>query len=828
MRKKYLFLLPILALSVSGCTNGSSNSKPVEPFIETIINGGFESSTLSGWTVEYGNAYDDDSVSSVTTFSYDYDPDHNEIKIGQTGNWFLSGKGFDNSYSHGRIGAIKSNSFRLGGDGSIAVKLAGGASTRGKGTGAAIKGDSEICYFGVYRVSDDRMIAKQTNEYFIEHTEDYVDVKKYNVGVYSTDNFVDYELDLSEYIGEELYIRIVDCDKDVYYGYLSVDDIRIGGEDSQETGEYYVKTREYVEEAVAPSEYEIANGDFECGSLAGWEVLEGLAFSNEGVNHEETWWNENIPYQREGNYHYGYYKPSATGRMRSTPFILGGSGYISFKLGGCRENHLTYLSIYKVVDESTSIEVARYSHRTYWDFQFPFVPNGMRLLNLIQYIADLREYIGDTLYIEVVDNNSSPDDLACITLDSICTYYPATPTFYTEDHFEAYSMINVETEIESEYQVKNGTFEKGSLENWTIVGGDFGEVTDSYTWWVEQLPYNKKGTYMFSGIGEREANTGYIQSEPFKVGGVGKMSFMFGGGKDPRLCYISLYDASNDEELARYSNRFFHDIGLGLINKGSNLANMVQYVADISEFMDKDVYIRVNDFATNNWGLVTVDSFITYYPDLNALPESYYDAINILPTDEVVSEYQVYNGGFEKGDLSGWEFSIGGKEIGNVAYDEVWWNEWYDFNKSGTYFFSGWNEKEELTGSLTSSEFTIGGSGYISFKLGGGKHSDQCYVEIIDSTSGESLVKFSNHMFNDYMARKYYYNGRPIDLSEDGVYMANMVQYVADLSEYIGSKVKIRIVDNATSDWGLLFADEFITYYENESDLPEGVVARYE
>ena len=139
----------------------------------------------------------------------------------------------------------------------------------------------------------------QKNEYFVEHTADYVDVRKYRGGVYNTDNFYPYELDLSEYIGQEMYIRIVDNDTDVYYGYLSVDDIRIGGEDSQPAGEYFVKTRQYETEAEAPSEYEIANGDFECGSLAGWTITEGLAFSNEGVNREETWWNENISYQRE-------------------------------------------------------------------------------------------------------------------------------------------------------------------------------------------------------------------------------------------------------------------------------------------------------------------------------------------------------------------------------------------------------------------------------------------------------------------------------------------------------------------------------------------------
>ena len=831
--RKILILLPIIAMSLVGCNN-NQNQTPVthEVGTETIVNGGFETASLTGWTVEYGTAFNDDSVSSVKTFSYSYDADHKEINVSQEGNWYLSGKGFDGSFSHGRIGAIRSSKFFLGGDGSITMKLAGGALKRGKATDAASKGDTNICYVGVYTVKDDQMVAMQRNDYFMEHTEDYVDVRKYNAGVYNTDNFAEYELDLSEYIGQEMYIRIVDNDTDAYYGYISVDDIRIGGEDPQEEGEYFVKTRHYETEATAPSQYEIANGDFETGSLAGWTVTEGLAFSNEGVNAEETWWNENIPYQREGNFHYGYYKPSATGKMRSTSFKLGGSGYISFKLGGCRENYLTYMSVYMVNADETVTEVARYSHRTYWDFQFPYVPNGMRLLNLTQYIADLREYIGSTLYIELVDLNPSADDLACMTIDSIRTYYPEVPTFYEQDHFEAYSMIDVDPEIESEYQVKNGSFEQGTLEHWTMYGSEpFGEVTNKTGWWDENLPFNKKGMYLFSGEGSFESKTGYIQSESFKVGGIGKMSFLFGGAKDPRLCYISLHDASNDQELARYSNRYFHDLGISLVNRGSNMMNMVQYVADISEFMGKDVYIRVNDFAVNNWGLVTVDGFVTYYENENGLPTSYYDAVNLLKvTQPQASEYQIANGNFETGDLTGWELT--GDRMGDIAYDEVWWNEWYDFNKTGTYFFSGMNGIEDGYGTLTSSAFIVAGTNKISFKLGGGKNKEKCFVQIIDASTGEELMKFSNYMFNDAMPKPYYYSGKPIDLAHDGVYMANMVQYVADLSSLAGRSVKIRLVDNAVSSdtdgvWRFMFADDFVTYYENASDVISGLEARF-
>ena len=824
MKKNLLFITSLLVLSACG---GSNNNVESKTYPTSILNGGFESSDLSGWTIEYGDAFDDYCVSSKDTFSFSYDEDHKEIPINQAGNWYLTGKGYDGSYSHGRIGAIRSSNFVLTGTGTISFKLAAGAITKGKGENAAMKNYNERCFLGIYTAKDDNLVAIQYNEYFIEHTTSFVDLNKYKNGTYATDNFSDYTVDLTEYYGEEMYIRIVDNDRDVYYGYLAVDDIRIGGESSQEEGTYYVKDKVYIDDVEAPSEYEIKNGDFETGSLAGWDVLEGQAFSNEGVNQEKTWWNENITYDRDGHYHYGYYKPSATGKMRSSTFILGGTGYVTFKLGGCSNNDLCYLSFF-VVEGSEATEVARFSNRKYWNFQFPYVANGMRLLNLNQYVANLSEFLGKTMYIEVVDRNNSDEDLGCITLDSIQTYWTEVPHFYDKVNFEAISTISTDILIPSEYQIENGSFEEGTLAGWTTSWTSdaerIGVVTDKSGWWQENYPFNKKGMYLFSGEND-EANQGYIQSSEFKVGGIGKISFLFGGGNDPRKCYISVFDFETNEEIARYHNRYFHDLhNNSLINNGCNLMNMNQYVADLSEHLGKTVYLRVCDYSSSDWGLVSVDSFVTYYENAASLPSKYYEAVDVLPTSAIGSEYQVANGDFEAGSLEGWTLS---GNIGNIEYNDIWWNEWYSFEKQGLYFFSGWRGNESDTGSLTSSAFTVGGTNKISFRLGGGMDATKCYVEIIDSETNESLLKFSNYMFNDAMAYKYYYNGNPITLSNDGVYMANMAQYVADLSAFANRSVKIRIVDDASSGWGLLFADDFITYYESEAEVPDAFAARY-
>ena len=130
-----------------------------------------------------------------------------------------------------------------------------------------------------------------------------------------------------------------------------------------------------------------------------------------------------------------------------------------------------------------------------------------------------------------------------------------------------------------------------------------------------------------------------------------------------------------------------------------------------------------------------------------------------------------------------------------------------------------WVSGEGNTGSLTSSAFKLGGSGFVTYRLGGGKDNTLCYIEFVDADTGDVLAKTYNQKFKE-ITKSYYYLGHPKDLSEDGVYVANMAEYKVDLSAHLGKNIKIRIVDNAVTDWGLLFADDFVTYYESASDIP--------
>jgi len=136
--------------------------------------------------------------------------------------------------------------------------------------------------------------------------------------------------------------------------------------------------------------YEIVNGEFETGDLTGWTILAGDAFSNNGVI-DSTFVSGTNEYHKDGEYLYGIYEETSTGRMRSTGFIVGGCGYISFKLGAGYNPGLTYISI---VETGTDIELYRFSNQNFNQANYNSYLAGNDEASLNGYIADLSDIAG--------------------------------------------------------------------------------------------------------------------------------------------------------------------------------------------------------------------------------------------------------------------------------------------------------------------------------------------------------------------------------------------------------------------------------------------------
>lgn len=433
MKKNMLIVLTlVMALILAACggnNNGqvnnndsSNNQSDPAPNVSAenaqIINGGFETGDLTGWEIVEGDAFSDDNVATNETFWGDV------IRFNHEGNWHLYGLGFDETVSELKTGKLKSSTFTLAGDGLISMKI-----------GAAR--DIEKTYVSVHLAKDDTMIAKQSNTEFVDPG--IADASKYESGLAYTNNYATYTLDLSEFLGEEMYIMIVDNDDDGDFGFINVDDIRTyyvdGKAEPQAPGEVFEKTREIAgldKEIEAPSPYEIKNAGFEEGNLLGW-TIEGDAFDHLGVTSDETWWAEAIPYNRDGDFHYGMHNEAGTGKLISSEFELGGSGYITFKLGGGKDTSTMYISI---IDADSEVEIARFGNTEFADVNFPDVEQGMRLANLVQYKADLSEHVGKQLYIEIVDEATA--DWGLLTFDSFFTYHEDVPS----EGVEAVNLLN--------------------------------------------------------------------------------------------------------------------------------------------------------------------------------------------------------------------------------------------------------------------------------------------------------------------------------------------------------------------------------------------------
>lgn len=535
--------------------------------------------------------------------------------------------------------------------------------------------------------------------------------------------------------------------------------------DAEVTGKVYANGRltlKHVYQEIEGLNYQVKNGDFETGDLTDWTLNGNIG----AVSSETNYWRgdalsaEGFPFGLDGTYMFSAYEGAELeknkGTLTSSTFTVSESGWITYKLGGAKNNLYVYID---VVEAVTGKILHRYSNQNH---KYEVVDGVQLGCELNAYKANLQDCIGKEVYLRVSDFGSSGFGL--FFLDSVDTLHLAEP----QEGFTLASEVEHQATI---YDLYNGNFDKG-MDGW-VKAGDIGDIRNNSTYW-ETRPFENVGNFFSAYDPDVEGGKGTLTSNVFEIGGCGYITYRIGGIKNPDQVYMEVIDAVTGVKYGHFYNEFIND------------CTLVSYKADLSAYIGKLVYINFVDNATGDYGLIFCDEFVTYYENVEDVP-----AYNVAG-NKVESIYNVMNGGFETGNLLGWTL-VSGEVPGRVTDIDYFWN---DVNrvigKDGNYSFTGVEinpdngNLEGLTGTLRSNTFVLKASSSISFKMGGsGADRQDVCLRIVNALTGEVVVWYSNPDFRD----------------------ATLNAYTYDISNATDMVCYVEIVDNATSNWGLLGLD---------------------
>jgi sucrose-6-phosphate hydrolase SacC (GH32 family) len=312
------------------------NPNASDTSIVTVTGGGqviYDFDSLDGWTAT-GSAFSAGDIAADTTFWGGPFNQHGASHL-----W---------SYKEGgdaQTGELRSEVFKLGGDGQIRFLISGG-------------NNINDLYLVLVRASDGvELPLKATGN--------------------NSEAYVERSFDARAYIGQELYLKLVDRST-AAFGHINLDYVRIPGE------------------KVSPK-YVVYDFD----SLAGWTAT-GDAFSAGDIASDTTFWGG--PFNQHGAHHLWSFKEGGdaqTGELRSDVFTLGGDGQIRFLISGGNNINELYLVLVRASD----------------GVELPFKATGNSSEAYVERSFDARAHIGQRLYLKLVDRATG--DFGHINLDHV-------------------------------------------------------------------------------------------------------------------------------------------------------------------------------------------------------------------------------------------------------------------------------------------------------------------------------------------------------------------------------------------------------------------------
>ena len=346
-------------------------------------------------------------------------------------------------------------------------------------------------------------------------------------------------------------------------------------------------------------------------------------------------------------------------------------------------------------------------------------------------------------------------------------------------------------------RILNGGFDRGTLYGWnsyaiwkneSALKAWTNDRVVNGTYFDDKYSYNRDGAYnlgIYGGSISKDSGQermGHLRSSNFTLGGSGWVSFKLGGGRRTEFAFVSVRKTSDDTEIARFGNRHFDDKTLVPANNSENgskknaEAYLFQYYYDLSDHLGEELYFVISDCSSDNWCVLSADSFYTYYANA---PETTSDTLaeNILP---VIANVATASAEIKCGSFgSGWE-----DYWTNVSGNYGWSDSKMRSNQNGT--------GDGGVGVLRSSAFTVSSDNpYLYFKWSGGmSHDKKEFISVKQVGTNIEVLRFVS--------------GDSSETNDEKKQTMNLSALADD-----GKAYYLEISDNDTGSWGCIFVAAF-------------------